>query len=244
MFRRCTKIVASLALVTLSLAACAQSEPYRRLEPGPATEVPLTRLVEAYNTRWPAQFKSSQTVTLDFGPVTRTFSALLIVQQPGCFRLQGMTEQGLKIFDLARDGAGDHVIFKGDDMGDQAVAQISRDIQRVFLDGFIGVPSASTRGSFQWLEGNTPSLTLRAKLAAQGQNLLVDCTELRDESGRLYALDSYEWTDTGGFHHPQVIVLRDSGRQSGSYPYKLTLKINELAKRAAPWPEKTFRPKD
>lgn len=241
MFRRCTKIVASLALVTLGLAACAQPEPYRRLEPGPATEVPLTRLVEAYNTRWPAQFKSSQTVTLDFGPVTRTFSALLIVQRPGRFRLQGMTEQGLKIFDLARDETGDHVIFKGDEMSDQAVAQISRDIQRVFLDGFKGVPSASTRNSCHRLEGNTPRFTLRANLAALNQDLLLDRAELHDEAGRLYALDNYEWT-ADGLRYPQVIVLHDSGRQSGSYPYKLTLRINELVQRPAPWPERTFRP--
>ena len=256
--RLCTSL-----LLLLSLVACAEQDPYRRLEPGLATNLSTAQLVDAFNARWPQQFKCVQTVTLDFGPVTRTFNALLIVQRPGKFRLQGMAEQGLKLFELAHDEAGDHVIFKGDDISTKVIEGISRDIRRVFLDPFARVEGSTEGDQYYYLEGNTSRLTMRAAmvgeilgprdittramLARDAHASWPDCAEALDSEGVKYRFRQYNWvtTEASGADlafYPSVIVLRDSGRESGGPPYKLTIKINELTLRGSPWPEKTFKP--
>lgn len=252
-------------LLTFALAACAESGPYRRLETGQTQELTTGQLVEAFNNRWPAQFKCVQTVTIDFGPVTKTFNALLIIQRPGKFRLQGMTEQGIKIFELAHNENGDHVIFRADEMNERTIASISRDIRRVFLQPLEGVASASSSRDYHIVEGNSVERTSRVLLkggrgstrqGAQPQwrvvetrDAWVDRFEQADGHGRTYCYGYFEWQypktpedETRGLFYPSVIVLRDSGRESKSYPYKLTIKISELTLRDTPWPEKTFQP--
>lgn len=256
-----------VALSALMLTACAESDPYKRLELRPTVEVTTYELVKAYNNRWPEQFKCVQTVTIDFGPVTKTFNALLIVQRSGKFRIQGMTEQGIKIFELAHNEEGDHVLFKADEMNEGTITGISKDIQRVFLEPLPGVAESRRDAEHYYLEANTPSQVVRViivgemddgALAAtprrnegdQAAGLWVDRVESDSTEGRLYCLGNYDWklkwhktgAVTVGWFVPSVIVLRDSGRDSKSYPYKLTIKINELTVRDTPWPEKTFKP--
>jgi len=264
------RLCVSLPLFLL-LVACAESEPYKRLVTGPTQEIATEKLVKAYDDRWPQQFKSVQTVTIDFGPVTKTFNALLIVQRPGRFRLQGMTEQGIKIFEVAHNESGDHVLFRADEISDQTIASISRDIQRVFLQGLTGIPESSRDQAFHYLEGNSAELTSRVLLLGgrgsmdgrpstwpeiplewmeiTSRDAWVDRFEQIDRTGRLYCYAYFEWQHPQPkieaekwLFFPHVIVLRDSGRESKSYPYKLTIKITELTVRDTPWPEKTFKP--
>jgi hypothetical protein len=254
-----------LALAAALLSACAETDPYKRIAPTPASDVDTSVLVKQFDNRWPRQFKCVQTVTIDFGPVTRTFTALLIVQRPGRFRLQGMTEQGLKLFDLAHNAGRDKVIFKGDELGDEIVAGVSRDIRRVFLDELPGIAESRHDDQFYYLAANTPELTTRAILtggsgkmswAVKGDNLResrvawVDRFELSDNSGELFRCAFYEWQTQPaesqsagpGSYFPGIVVLRDTGRQGKSYPYKLTLRITELTVRDTPWPDKVFNP--
>ncbi len=219
---------------------------------------PMT--LEHFNRRWPEQFKCVQTVTIDFGPVSRTFTALLIVQKPGRFRLQGMTELGLKVFDLAGSEQGDLVIFKGDGINDQTIEGIGRDIRRVFLDPLPGVIETSRSFRYFYLEANTPRLAYCARLTPYTQQsgfkfrdywsgpARLDRLVASRADGELFRFDQYDWGVWWTFdpdHEPfipHVIVLRDSGRESGGPPYKLTIKITELTVRDTPWPEKTFKP--
>lgn len=260
-------------LLPLVSAACAESDPYKRLEHNTPTYWPnghvmwehvgtseerRTYVLDEFKERWPTQFKSVQTVTIDFGPVTKTFNALLIIQRPGKFRLQGMTEQGIKIFELAHDDRGDHVVFQGEGISNQSMDSISRDICRVFLDPLPGVVETKRTFDCFFLEANSRSLTYCARMIPfaqppwnKGRNpwfgpARLDRLVARRDDGELYRFDQYEWGPPeyrdGNPFIPHVIVLRDSGRESKSYPYKLTIKISELTVRDTPWPEKTFKP--
>ena len=242
-----------LALSVLLLTACAESDPYRRLE-AKLLEKPIsTQVVSTHlEIRWPTQFKTVQTVTIDFGPVTKTFNALLIIQRPGKFRLQGMTEQGIKIFELAHNEQGDHVLFKADEVTHQTIASISRDIQRVYLTEIKEPFEVMNDGAFVCVQKDHFDLRTRLRLAyfpdvpltryGLKESLFVDAQEMTSGEGRLYRFDQYEWAVTADYFIPHVIVLRDSGRESKSYPYKLTIKISDLTVRDTPWPEKTFKP--
>ncbi len=195
-----------------------------------------------------------QTVTIDFGPVTKTFNALLIVQRPALFRLQGMTEQGIKIFELVHNEGGDQVIFKADDMTDMAIASISRDIQRVYLSEIEQPFEASLDSPYVCVQKDHFEMRTFVRMATYfdaplnrygfKECLFVDAQEKFTPEGRLYRFDQYEWqaTKNRDTFYPSIIVLRDSGRESKSYPYKLTIKITELTVRDTPWPEKTFKP--
>lgn len=242
-------------LLPLLLCACAESDPYKRLETvpiGSRTQLVLDNVQSSYNSRWPERFKSVQTVTVDFGPVTRTFSALIVFQLPGSFRLQGLTEQGIKIFDLIHNEDGDRVVFKADEMNDETITAVSRDVRRVFLTSLKGRFETEVSESEVLLTKDSFDLTTRIRLAHQPDPpidvsykpfLWLDSQSCSNHEGELYSFRQYEWK---AFHRgitylPSVIVLRDSGRESKSYPYKLTIKISELTVRLDPWPEKTFK---
>ncbi|CAG0932493.1 hypothetical protein PLCT1_02102 [Planctomycetaceae bacterium] len=251
-----------LVLSAMLLCGCAESDPYRRFEPGATLDVSTARLTDAYNQRWPMQFKTVQTVTIDFGPVTRTFNALLIIQQPGKFRLQGMTEQGIKVFEIVHSDGRDSVIFKADEMSEKTSASISRDIQRVFLNRLVGKAESSRGSKYHMLETNTVESTQRVMLfggrgstwqdewhVTEKRDAWVDRMEQSDRDGRSFCYACFEWREPRnqqealqGLFYPSVIVLHDSGRESKSYPYKLTIKITELTVRETPWPERTFKP--
>lgn len=227
------------ALVAVLLfSACAAPDPYARLTPAAPREVSVEVLVDAFNNRWPQRFKCTQTVVLDFGPVTRTFVGYLAVERPDRFRLQGMTEQGVKMFDLAHnEHNGDVVVMvPTDGMGEQALRSVSRDIQRVFLEQVRGA-AARYDGVFQHLDARLDAAKLRGRLA--GDPAKVDRYEACDGSGGLYRLDHYEWTPD--LAYPTVLVLRDSGRYGG-IAYKLTLRITDLKVVDKPFPVKTFFP--
>lgn len=247
-------VVAVFSAVLLS--ACAESDPYKRIETvpiGSRSQLVLDNVQSSYNSRWPERFKSVQTVTIDFGPVTRTFSALIVFQLPGSFRIQGLTEQGIKIFDLIHDGNGDRVVFRADDMSDETIAAVSRDIRRVYLSSLTGRIETELSDGEVLLTKDSFALTTQIRMAYQPDPpidvsykpfLWLDSQSCSNREGELYSFRQYEWK---AFHRgitylPSVIVLRDSGRESKSYPYKLTIKISELTVRIDPWPEKTFKP--
>lgn len=244
-----------VVLSALMLTACAESDPYKRLEPSALEIKPSEYLVEMHlQSRWPRQFKTVQSVTIDFGPVTKTFNALLIIQRPGMFRLQGMTEQGIKIFEFSHNESGDHVLFKAEEITDQTIESVSRDIQRVYLTEIKEPFGLEAESGYVYVKKDRFDHTTQLKLVhfpdaplnryGYKEMLFVDSQEVSSAEGRLYRFDHYEWqaTKDANVFYPSVIVLRDSGRESKSYPYKLTIKITELTVRDTPWPEKTFKP--
>lgn len=233
----------SLCVVLLLLSACAETDPYRRIERVPTAELAQSELQTTFDSRWPERFKSTQTVTIDFGPVTRTLVGYLAIERPERFRLQGMTEQGLKLFDIARNEDGTVVVFAAEEMDRRVLDAVTRDIERVFLFRLPGVIEPDRNGESWTLEGNTPDQNALATLA--GSPPVLDALEVRGEAGRLFRLDQYEWREfstEAKRQYPSVVVLRDSGRSDGGPPYRLTLKLDTLEERETPWPEKVFFP--
>jgi hypothetical protein len=247
-----------ILLIALALAACAETDPYKRLDPAPTGELSNQAAAEAFDERWPLQFKCVQTVTIDFRVVTRTLTAYLAVQRPGKFRLQGMTEQGLKLFDIAHADGVTTRIFAADEFDGKVLDNIVRDTVRVFLATtqsavgaydtslgdfglmFVGghVAYDDGTGSRVALEGRHGELNLRLV----GNPPYVDWYA-EGASGRdLYRVDQYEWQNFGDMVAPSVIVLREPGIQSDGPAYKLTIKITELTVRDKPWSEKMFMP--
>jgi hypothetical protein len=246
------RITCSL-LLTAMLVACAQTDPYKRLETAPTADLTLLQAAEAFNSRWPRHFKCVQTVTIDFRVETRTLVGYLVVQQPGRFRLQGMTEQGLKLFDVAYDYGKTTRVFAADEFDSKVIDNIVRDICRTFLESY-GAESEDADPPVN--VNQTVSVTKRdggTRVEFWGRqwdivaNLVGDPARVDWHAGRqsgrdLYRVDQYEWKDFAGQFLPSVIVLREPGVQSDGPPYKLTIKVTELTVRDKPWPEKMFNP--
>lgn len=245
-----------LATIVL-VGACAEVDPYRRLEPGPTGTLTSEQAPAAFDQRWPVQFKAVQTVTIDFGPVTRTLVGYLIVQQPGRFRLQGMTEQGIKLFDIIGGTGGDMTVaFAADEFDRKVLVNIARDIRRVFLasaaslvgEGFTTEISADAAPSKVRVQGRLSGL----HLWLAGPLHQIDRYDYRRDGRSLFRADYYEWKDfdadadnaarptPGSLFLPSVIVLRERGVQSDGPAYKLTIEITELTVRKKAWPDRVF----
>jgi hypothetical protein len=237
-------------LATLA-SACAETDPYKRRDPDLLPPMEVKDAVRAYSSRWPDRFKCVQTVTIDFGPVTRTLVGYLLVQTPYQFRLQGMTEQGVKLFDIAGYSAGEDTFTAAEEFDKRVLANIARDIRRVFLDGTGGQPfnmdpsaGHASEGSleideeFAWLTLHGRTMEREIRLTAFPP--AVDRVDARREDRALYRIDQYEWTEMGGELRPSVIVLRERGVESNGPSYKLTIQITSFEAREEPWPSRTF----
>lgn len=246
-------------LALLAVSACAETDPYRRADAAPTPELSPAGAGHVFITRWPEQFKCVQTVTLDFGPVTRTLVGYLIIQQPGQFRLQGMSEQGLKLFEIAHNGTNAHTIFATEDFDARLLENVSRDIQRVFLENqlatggrwwrtslgaaglvFQSAPEATVKPGSNGtrVHFERPHHTLSVNFV--GDPPKVDWYDFRQSGRSQYRVDHYEWADFDGLWLPSTIVLRERGVQSKGPSYKLTIKITEFTPRAEPWPDSIF----
>ncbi|MCA8915890.1 MAG: hypothetical protein KDB90_10805 [Planctomycetes bacterium] len=245
----------ALILLLLTLVGCAETDPYKRLEPAPTPELTGAAVTAAFNERWPEQFKCVQTVTIDFRITTRTLVGYLVVQRPDRFRLQGMTEQGLKLFDVVGDGSTETVVFAAEEFDGKVITNIARDIRRVFLLSALFKPGwIRTRPDFGHLRVDEAQLQAtelgtRAKLLGQSGDLSVnlvgdpahvDWYEYQQSDRPLYRVDQYDWRE----QRPSTIVLREPGVQSDGPPYKLTIKITEFTARDKPWPDRLFEPKE
>lgn len=264
---KCSAIV----MIVLLLAACAETDPYKRLEPAPA-DADSVHIANAFNERWPAQFKCVQTVTIDFGIATRTLVGYLIVQRPNRFRLQGMTEQGIKLFDIAGDENHWHINFEAEETEFGVMASIARDIRRVFFrdiyhsvvdlgggfySGDIGEYLAASRVHAN--DGGTsmhvPIRQLDLVVRQVGEHSFTTEYALKDGPNPQYSVRQYDWEDSdvadkpeSGFpapwaeQLPRTIVLRERGLAGPAY--KLTIKITEFTVRDKPWPDKIFERED
>ena len=248
-----------IVFIAFVFAACAETDPYKRIEPAPTPELGAEEVADAFNTRWPESFKCVQTVTLDFHVETRTLVGYLIVQQPDRFRLQGMTEQGLKLFDIAHNDGQLIKNFAADEFDAKVLENIARDIRRVFLSN-IATETGGFRSSLgaagltfanSEISGGA-SGTRAAILGRHGDLALnltgdpprVDWYDYIQSDRSLYRVDHYEWQEFDDLFLPSTIVLRERGIQSDGPSYKLTIKINEFTKRESTWPEKVFEPED
>ena len=227
-------------LMALLASACSISDPYTRLAPAPTPELSATDLTHAYDARWPSQFKCVQTVTLDFGRQSRTLVGYLAVQRPGRFRLKGMTEHGMRLFEIAHNDAGDHVLFAADEFDEKILDNISRDIRRIFLDGpGPGEPEFDASADGTRFRLASRGNLLRGRLVGDPPRL--DFAERFGDGSRLYRVDHYDWREfEGAGLLPSVVVLRESGRASSGPSYKLTMQISQLTPRAEPWPDRLF----
>ncbi|MBZ0137964.1 MAG: DUF3261 domain-containing protein [Planctomycetes bacterium] len=246
--------ISAVILIALMLAACAETDPYKRLDPAPTPEMPDAEVGQAFVDRWPRQFKCVQTVTLDFRVASRTLVGYLVVQRPGRFRLQGMSEQGLKLFDITYDQGKLTRVFAAEEFDAAVLTNVARDIRRVFLSmtddesmslvdqadfgllfGAVRPGDGGVRASIRFPYGDL-------KMHLVGVPPRVDWYEYRQSGRYLYRVDHYEWSDVGGAYLPAVIVLREPGIQSDGPAYKLTIKITEFTERENPWPDKVFQP--
>jgi hypothetical protein len=233
-------------LLLVAVAACAETDPYRRAEAAPTRALTASQAAHAFNARWPRQFKAVQTVTLDFEVATTTLVGYLIVQRPSRFRLQGMTEQGMRLFDLVGNENGDHVEFAAEEFTDAILRDVAQDIRAVFLleipgglqarDDMLEV-NASSAGTLVEYEG-TPYRTC-ARLV--GEPPRVDSYRHDTLPGDApLRVNQYEWSEFGGGVYPRVIVLRDPGESTGGVEYKLTIHTTALEPRDEPWPGAWF----
>jgi hypothetical protein len=249
--------ICCILLTALALAACAETDPYKRLDPASTGELFASDALNGFDFRWPRNFKCVQTVTLDFGIQTRTLVGYLVVGEPYQYRLTGMSEQGLKLFDIVSVWGKLKVVFAAEEFGSKVLSNIARDIDRVFLaDGQKYFPDYWTGLSrfgdllvdhrLQTGESGA-ALTLFGRhgdlrIQFVGKPPRVDWYEYRRDNRYLYRVDQYEWQSFGDLFLPSTIVLREPGIQSDGPAYKLTIKITELTVRDKPWPEKMFNP--
>jgi hypothetical protein len=251
----------AILMIALLLAACAQTDPYARLEPAPTPELSAQEADAVFEDRWPAHFKCVQTVTIDFGVQTRTLVGYLIVQHAARFRLQGMTEHGLKLFDVAYDEGRTTRVFSAEEFDGKVLDNIVRDTGRAFL-GFFGTradskffpPPSEADPPVNWNQlvsvtrrDSSTRITLHGRRSdllvnAVGDPPRVDWYAARQSGRDLYRVDHYEWRDFDGLYLPSVIVLCEPGIQSDGPPYKLTIKVTELTPRDTPWPDRVFSP--
>lgn len=239
-----------LILTALLLPACAETDPYKRLDPAPTPELNSGQAADAFNDRWPGRFKCVQTVTIDFRVQTMTLVGYLIVQDDS-FRLQGMTEQGLKLFDIAHSGGETKTVFAADEFDDSIIENISRDIRRVFTKHVVGGDMFFNDGPHIRWDLKPRESELRAVYRRNGDEFpilltgtppLVDWYEHNRDDRNLYRVDHYEWREFGEQFLPSTVVLRERGVISDGPSYKLTIKINEFETRDTPWPEQVFDP--
>lgn len=257
--RRIGEASAIALILGVLLSACAETDPYKRLEPAVTSDAAVNAH-GAFNRRWPTQFKAVQTVTIDFRVTTRTLVGYLIVQGHEKFRLQGMTEQGIKLFDIVGDGDESRVVYAAEEFDPRVLESITRDIRRVFLfesldvgsgvryrttlgdvgDVLVAMPARvlSQGDSGATVEISGPRGQLRSHIV--GKPPRVDWYAFRRDDRDLYRVDHYEWHDMGGAYVPTTIVLRERGVQSNGPPYKLTIKLTELMVRDEPWPASVF----
>jgi hypothetical protein len=222
------------------LSACAVADPYERLAPEPTPELGAATVEQTLNQRWPEQFKAVQTVTLDFGPVTRTLVGYLVVQRPGRFRLQGMTEHGIRLFDITGDGEETRVIFAAEEFEDDMLESIARDIRRLFVRDFkVSADASVDRGTggtrVRWGDAG-----LRTEVMLVSNPPRLDHVTVCRGSRRLWRADQYEWQDFEGMLAPSIIVLRERGVESRGPAYTLTIQTTELESRDTPWPAAVF----
>lgn len=244
-------------VLALLLTACAETDPYKRLEPAPTPAMETKQAAEAFNARWPKRFKAVQTVTIDFRVKTMTMVGYLIVQGDS-FRLQGMTEQGMKLLDIACHEGRTRTVFAADEFDDMVISSISRDIERVFIERWDANQVVDTDSDEVMLEfwsgdvetderGVTAYWQVRQgeiPIRLTGTPPLVDWYKYNRDSRNLYRVDHYEWREFGDHFAPSVVVLRERGVVSNGPSYKLTIKLTELETREQPWPESIFIPED
>ena len=247
---RRTAVLIGFVVTLAVLSACAETDPYKRLKPARTPALSSQAADTVFENRWPQQFKCVQTVTIDFRVQTRTLVGYLVVQRPGRFRLQGMTEQGLKLFDIAYDRGKLNRVFAADEFDAKILDNIARDIARTFLDYYQSADDSQP--PVNWSQSVSVSARddgTRATLHGHSGDLVawlvgdpprVDWFALRQSGRDLYRVNQYEWKDFGGLELPSVIVLREAGVQSDGPPYKLTIDISELTPRDKPWPDKVF----
>lgn len=239
--------LALVVIVATLLIGCAETDPYTRLAPAPTPEMKPATAGSAFNQRWAERFKCVQTVTIDFRVQTMTLVGYLIVQGDA-FRLQGMTEQGLKLFDIAYRDGETRTIFAGDEFNESIIENISRDIRRVFVERVAGAPDhvpdihwdmdadeTGTRAKYQKDESEFP-------IHFVGEPPRVDWYELNRDDRNLYRVGHYEWAQFGDEFIPSVVVLRERGVISDGPYYKLTIKLTEFKTRDEPWPQSVFNP--
>ncbi len=256
---------AAMLAFLLALCGCAVPDPFRDggdpyagLSSAPVPGASKVTAVRAFDARWPQQFRCAQTVTIDFRITSRTLVGYLVVQQPGKFRLQGMTEHGIKLFDIAGDMQSYRAAVTADEFDEKIVANLVRDVRRMFLHR-IEQPESGTDGRSlrQKLDdarllSDETGLTLTVpdgdELQARlvGERAFVSSYEMLRRGRPLYRVDQYEWQDmqTGPSEQrkmlPTVIVLRESGVESQGPGYKLTVRITDFRVPEAPWPDEMF----
>lgn len=238
-------LIVALAALTV-LAACAETDPYRRLDPAPTAHLTAAQAACAFDVRWPQRFKCVHNVTIDFGPQTRALVGYLIVDGTS-FRLQGMTEQGIKLFDIIqRLEDPPQVVMAAEQFDKRIVEAVARDIARVFARKF--ALSGERKGSAAHALDGTELVVQQAGIHDHarlvGDPPRVDWYRQVRDGSEAFRVDQYEWRELGGQLRPSVIVLRDRGRESNGPSYKLTIQITEFEVRDTPWPERTFRPGD
>ncbi|MBE7492160.1 MAG: hypothetical protein HS108_10445 [Planctomycetes bacterium] len=248
------RLVLLTTICVLALGGCAETDPYKRLDAAPTPRLTVEQAIAAYDSRWPQQFKAVHTVTLDFGPVTRTLVGYLIVQQPGRFRLQGMTEQGITLFDIADDGTGrSRVVSTVEEFDMRILEQISDVTRRIFMHRMGDHRNAAGPAS-AWVESGPAGTGIRVRTGS-GENVLFRTAllvgdpprvdSLRASTGpELYRIDCYDWKTFADISVPSTIVLRDRGVSPKGPPYKLTMQITEFTVRDRPWPDRVFEAKE
>lgn len=241
-----------LICLLLTLAGCADTDPYKRLEPAPTPALSVEEAAAAFNSRWPAQFKCVHTVTIDFRVTTRTMVSYLVVQSPDRFRLQGMTEHGVRMLDLVGSGGNTHVRYAADEVGEEMISAIRRDVARVFLHRWepgrilikdredVALWKGTVSPSGMGMKATQPTRQGEVPIFLMGEPPLVDWYEYRHHDRLQYRVDHYEWQDYGGFAGPSIVVLRESGTGSESPAYKLTIRVTDLGLRDEPWPDSIF----
>lgn len=221
-----------LAVFVLAVG-CAMSDPYPPVEQSPIPEsVTDEALVGAFNGRWPETFKSVQTVTIDFRVKTLTLTGYLVVQGRK-FRLQGMNEQGIRLFEFAWDGETLHEYFIGDGIEAHVLHDVARDIQRIFTTR-IAAANVHRDDEGATLKVVSGENEFRAILTGENARV-VDYREI-DNSRLMYRVRHYEYAE--GL--PTVVVLRDNGYASQGPKYILTVKIEEFTPRDEPYPDRVF----
>lgn len=241
-----------VSLILLALVVgCAETDPYVR----PVSEATginsAEKFVSEYNSRWPNQFKSVQTVTIDFGLVSKVMIGYLVVQQPGRFRLNAMTEQGLTLFEIAHIDGQDQFRVNAGDFNEMMLASVSRDIQRLFLrritivDGqnptepmgykikFVSDKDGSGLGMQNERGVDYYKMVGRPAIAEREVHRRFLYGDDREE----YRVDYYEY-EARSF--PKYIVLRERAIGADETPYKLTINVTKLKKRDKPWPARVF----
>ncbi|MEE9312236.1 MAG: hypothetical protein V3V10_07450 [Planctomycetota bacterium] len=243
-------------VVLLALVGCAETDPYTRPKPAYTGISSTPAFVYTYNSRWPKQFKSVQTVTIDFGPVTKTLIGYLVVQRPGRFRLNAMTEQGMTIFELAHYDGYDTYRINTDEFSETALDNVSRDIQRIFLHQISALeeddPWKAAGYEIKFASNETgAALGLQNDLGVGSFSMVgrpavgereIHRRFLYGDDFEEYRIDYYDYGLIEGLdaRYPGHIVLRERAIGPEETPYKLTIQITELESRDKIWPPRVF----